>query len=110
MQTLIATIICFLMVYGAVAMVEKLVDKKKKKLRSLKSSHIVLSVKNREDTIEGIVRGIIWESFPGDIIVLDEGSADDTPEILRRLEREIPSLTYMKKEDYISYISNNNDE
>lgn len=106
MQIFIVMIICFLSVYGAIALIENLIVRKKKKLDSGNKVHIIMQVKNQEDNIEGIIRGITWESCAGDIIVVDEGSTDDTQEIMLRLENEFPYLHYMEKEEYIEYIKN----
>ena len=106
MQVLIATVVCFLAVYGVIQLLENLVTVKSRRKRELQQTHIVLRVKNQQDTIEGVIRAITWEPGAGEIIVIDMDSDDDTPVILKRLEDEFPFLHCMSKQEYIAYIAN----
>jgi 4-amino-4-deoxy-L-arabinose transferase-like glycosyltransferase len=57
---------------------------------------------NDAPTIEGLVRRVIATLEPlvsdYEVVVVDDGSADESPEILRRLERELPQLRVVTHE------------
>jgi biofilm PGA synthesis N-glycosyltransferase PgaC len=55
---------------------------------------VVSPVRNEERHIEGAIRAMAAQTRPPDLwLVVDDGSADRTLEILRRFEPEIPYLT-----------------
>lgn len=73
-------------------------------------SHRVLTVKNCEESIEGIIRSTIWqiqtsETVPDELIVIDLDSEDQTRFILRQLAKEYPFIHPMSKTEYIRFIS-----
>lgn len=106
MNILISTVICFLAVYGALQLLIKLMTASRDRNKSVvQQAHIVLSVKNQEDTIENMIRAIAWDPRSGEVVAIDLGSDDETPEILNRLEQEYSFLHCMNKEEYIDYIS-----
>ncbi|MEG2381255.1 MAG: glycosyltransferase [Oscillospiraceae bacterium] len=105
MNILISSVLCFLSVYGAMQLIFKCMAlHTKAQARAIHSTHIVLSVKNQEDTIEGVIRAIAWEPCDGEIVVIDLGSDDDTPKILHKLEREYDFLHCMTKSEYLGFI------
>lgn len=53
---------------------------------------ILMSVKNRELEIEATVRLLLWKNPHAEIYITDQGSKDDTPEILSRLENDYPRI------------------
>lgn len=55
-------------------------------------SRILLSVKDREAGIEAAVRLLLWKNPRSEIYITDQGSQDDTPEILRRLAQDYPRV------------------
>ena len=70
---------------------------------------IVISVKNQQDCIEDIIRTTVWKSLNGfrgkdlpQIYVVDYGSTDNTPEILRRICRDYEFIKVFTREEYIS--------
>ncbi len=77
------------------------------------STHLVITAKNAEDSIEGIVRSIAWQisstsnkSFlPAEVFVIDLGSTDCTFSILEKLTKEYTFIHPMHTTDYITYIS-----
>ncbi len=76
----------------------------------LRPTYSVLTVKNSEETIEGIVRSIAWRTLTGsedaqELIVLDLGSEDQTFLILKKLAKEYPFIHPMKKNEYIRFVS-----
>ena len=51
---------------------------------------IVMPVYNEEDTVEEIVERVLAEEHQKQLIIVDDGSTDGTPEILRRLAEQHP--------------------
>ena len=87
--------------------------KKQQKYHSLKKelrpTYSVLTVKNKEESIEGIVRSIAWQIMTNpdtlrELVVLDLGSQDQTFLILKKLSQEYPFVHPMHKSDYIEFI------
>lgn len=68
--------------------------------------HQVLGVKNAEDSVEGILRCMLLNDHPEEVIVVDFYSEDETAEILRRLHATYPFLRVMYPEEYAEYIRN----
>jgi len=57
--------------------------------------HIIVTVKNQQDAIEGIVKSLVWKSLNNEyggivpnILIIDMGSTDETPKILEKLHRD----------------------
>lgn len=77
---------------------------------SAPDARIVLSVKNQQDSIEGIMRSLIQKNYQSatatDIIVIDLGSTDDTPRILSHFENEYSFVHVTDKDAYIESIRN----
>ena len=80
-------------------------------LKKIKPIHSVLTIRNMEDSIEGIVRSVAWKIqnqkdnlYPQELIVLDLGSTDNTLLILNSLAKEYPFIHPMTKTNYLSYI------
>ena len=74
------------------------------------SSYYVITVKNCEDSIEGILRSTIWQIHtsgisPQELVVIDLDSEDMTGVIIRQLSKEYPFISPMSKTDYIQFIS-----
>jgi hyaluronan synthase len=54
---------------------------------------IIIPVKNEEDNIENCVQSVINSSYKNkEIIVVNDGSTDKTPNILEQLKKEFPDL------------------
>jgi hyaluronan synthase len=54
---------------------------------------IIIPVKNEEDNIENCVQSVINSSYKNkEIIVVNDGSTDKTPNILEQLKKEYPNL------------------
>ncbi len=75
-----------------------------------KASYYVLTVKNCEDSIEGIIRSTVWqiqtsETTPEELVVIDLDSEDQTKFILKQLAKEYPFIHPMSKSEYIRFIS-----
>lgn len=107
-----------LALYGAVYLVIGFVDSVRKKLKNEnKSVKFILLVKNQEDSIEGIIRGLFFQNLFRDIITLDRftvvdmGSADDTLKILEKLKRDYQYLNVVnfdKKDEIFNYFEEDN--
>lgn len=75
-------------------------------LRRPTSIPIVIFVRDRDEYIEGLLRQLLpvvtsgmHPGFKWELIVIDDGSSDDTRQILTRLSREYPILKPLFKED-----------
>lgn len=67
----------------------------------IKSISIVMPVKNEEKHIESVIRQCFRARYPSDnreLIVVDDGSTDDTWQILERLSREFTGLQVRRLE------------
>ncbi|MDX6641129.1 MAG: hypothetical protein QOF12_2140, partial [Solirubrobacteraceae bacterium] len=53
---------------------------------------IVVPAYNEARTLEGVLRRVAELPLREELIVVDDGSVDETPEILARLAAELPSL------------------
>jgi hypothetical protein len=53
---------------------------------------ILIPVRDEEVQVEAAVRAACAQAGEGEVVVLDDGSTDATPEILARLVRELPRL------------------
>lgn len=74
------------------------------------SSYYVLTVKNIEDSIEGIIRSAVWQiqtsqKVTEELIVIDLDSEDRTNFILKQLAKEYPVIHPMSKTEYIHFVS-----
>jgi cellulose synthase/poly-beta-1,6-N-acetylglucosamine synthase-like glycosyltransferase len=70
--------------------------------RSKAKLSIIISAKNQQETIEGIVREFMIktrldkdEDFM-EIVLVDNGSCDHTPEIMKRMSREFGFMEFTK--------------
>lgn len=64
---------------------------KKIKIKSTPSVSIIIPTYNKEDTIESTIKSLLGLSYPRpiDIVVVDDGSTDRTPEILKSFNKKI---------------------
>ncbi len=94
MNILLQSVFCFFVVYGVIQMGIN-IYRELCNVYFVKNEdvYIIITVKNQQDTIEGIIRSIVWKSLNSkrgggivpNILVVDMGSTDETPEILERL-------------------------
>lgn len=105
MLGIFVVILSFFAAYGLVQMIAggvfHLRTAKNKKPVCL---HRVFGVKDAQDSVEGILRCMLLEDRPEEIIVLDFDSKDETVEILSRLRSIYPFLRVMYPEEYAEYI------
>ncbi len=80
----------------------------------IKPPYAVISVKNGEDCIEGVIRSMAWQlqtqaadfkNCINELIVVDLGSTDETSYIVKKLSQEYPFVHYMNKTQYLETIS-----
>jgi cellulose synthase/poly-beta-1,6-N-acetylglucosamine synthase-like glycosyltransferase len=71
--------------------------------RSKAKLSIIISARNQQETIEGIVREFIlktrhdkYEDAFAEIVLVDNGSCDHTPEIMKRMSREFGFMEFTK--------------
>lgn len=60
---------------------------------------IVIPAYNAEETIEQAIDSALAQDVPKEIIVVDDGSADGTPEVLLRLAAEHPELRVIRQQN-----------
>jgi len=72
---------------------------------------IILPVKNNQNDIEALLRSVVWQNLHNknggcvpDIFVVDLGSNDETPEILKRICDDYDFIHVTDKEGYIDLI------
>ncbi len=87
--------LCFFAIYGIIQMALNIYKELHNILIDSSETKIIVTVKNGQDTIEGIVRALVWRSLNNkqggivpEILIADLGSEDETPEILKRLFEE----------------------
>ncbi len=73
--------------------------------------YVVLTVKNQQDSVESMIRSIVWQNLHAQnggvipqIVVVDLGSEDETPNILKRLANDYKFVHITDKEGYLSWI------
>lgn len=60
---------------------------------------ILIPAHNEENVIENTVRSIMRQTYPKfEVIVIDDASDDNTPNILKRLQEEFPNLKVVRRE------------
>lgn len=106
METVMIMILAFFAIYGMVQMVARgLFSIRTQEKHQLLCDHRVIGVRNCADSLEGMVRSLVWEDLREELILLDFGSSDETGEILCRLEAEYEFLHVMTPKEYIRYLS-----
>ena len=53
---------------------------------------VLVPAYDEEATIEAVIRGVLAQPLRTEVIVVDDGSRDATPEILARLAKELPAV------------------
>ncbi|MCG8502597.1 MAG: glycosyltransferase [Firmicutes bacterium] len=108
LNVLIQSLICFFAVYGVIQMVLYIYNG----LHNVcfdksEDVYIIVTVKNQQDTIEGIIRSLVWKSLNNkqggiipNILIVDMGSTDETVKILERLHGEYDFIQVTDSEGY----------
>ncbi len=109
----IVLFLCFFLGIGVLLIFLHKTHAKDILLKKIQPIHSVLTVRNMEESIEGIVRSFAWKIqsykekdslYPQELIILDLDSTDNTFLILDSLAKEYPFIHPMSKTNYISYI------
>ncbi len=74
------------------------------------TTHLTITAKNAEDSIEGIVRSLAWQisnnpNPPTDVYIIDMQSSDQTLFISQKLAEEYNFIHPISKADYIAAIN-----
>ena len=111
---LVKSIIWFLVVFAIIQIlvnIYKYFYTIKRNDNKNKGIYIIVTVKNQQETVEGIIRSIVWrslnKSYYGvvpNILIVDMGSTDDTLKILEKLHNEYEFIKVTDKEEYINII------
>lgn len=101
----------FFAIVGMVSIAEELLHFFLYTRKSEKSACVIVTVKNQQDSVEGMIRGIVWQNLHNNnggqvpqIVVVDLGSEDDTPEILNRIAANYSFVQVTDKEGYLDTI------
>ncbi|MEG6612740.1 hypothetical protein V6C42_07775 [Pseudoclostridium thermosuccinogenes] len=93
-KILFEVVVSVLAIYGAITLASQIINSIRcGKYRKNPGIKLILAVKNQEDVIEGIIRGIYRAGLlekamcSGHLTVLDMGSKDDTVKILMKLKK-----------------------
>lgn len=75
------------------------------------NTHMVITIKNAEESIEGIVRSLAWQisnksNFPTDVYIVDLASTDQTFLISEKLAEEYTFIHPVSMADYIAFLNN----
>ena len=84
-----------------------------RRFSELARSHTVITVKDRENDVEGIIRSLAWKQLNlascgtiPELYAVDLGSCDGTYEILERLALEYDFLRVLHKNEYVEAFDN----
>ena len=76
--------------------------------------NFIITAKNTEENLEGLLRGIMFKILYGkedtidSIILTDLNSTDKTKEILLKLTQDYENVKFMEKEDLVDFLVNDN--
>lgn len=104
---ILKTAITFFAVYGFVQVIKDIISMFLYDDKDSNEFFIVVKVKNSADTLESIIRLIIWKwlcqmrgrSVPN-ILIVDLGSTDETPQIANKLCDDFEFIYYTTEELY----------
>ena len=104
-----SSVVCFFAIFGVIQMLKYITGMV---LNSKSEFLIVVTVKNQQDDIEGIVRSIAWKSLNGlghscvpTILLVDLESTDETPKILERLSNDYDFIKVTNRQGYIDLLT-----
>ena len=67
--------------------------------------HVVISTKNKEENIEGIIRTVMLVTNSSPMIVIDDNSSSDTKYILQRLKMVYPNINVLSIHEYMDFLN-----
>ena len=92
------TIVWTLAIYGLIEIIKTIININTYTNMKSDGIYLIVAVKNQDNKIEGFMRSLLFRIIYGKedsvkkIIVADLDSKDDTPKILKRLEKEYDEL------------------
>lgn len=115
MNVVLYSVICFFALYGILELILTIIHYRPQTNgeKIISKPYAVLSIKNHEDCIESVIRSIAWHmtaqagcaQYITELIVIDLGSSDQTPDILNLLSHEYDFIHVMNKDEYLNYVS-----
>lgn len=108
MYSVFLFVVLFFAVYGVLQIIAKSVFGFNREKSDAIFVHRVIGVKDCQETIEGMIRSVVWEDMREELIVVDMGSKDETLEILKRLEQHYDFLKVMTTEEYAEHLQEKN--
>jgi len=111
---ILISIFTFFAFYGVLHITTDIVSAiARRRADELVKSYTVITVKDRENDIEGIIRSLAWKQlrlasagYVPEIYAVDLGSCDGTFEILQKLSFEYDYLTALRNDEYIEVFTN----
>ena len=98
--------------FGMISLMIRVIMGFKWKGKSGKGKYsIIISARNQEDTIEGLIRGFILktgvdgqEEALFNVVLVDADSSDDTPKVMQRLAKEYCFVKFVTCQELPSYL------
>ena len=96
--------------FGIISLIIRVIMGFKWKGKSGKGKYsVIISARNQEDTIEGLIRGFILktgvdgqEEALFNVVLVDADSSDDTPEVMKRLAKEYCFVKFVNCQELLS--------
>ncbi len=105
MELLFSMFVWLFAAYGLLRFVMKLLSLcDKRKGTQPVYAHRVLAVRDCADSLEGLVRSLVWSDLNEEVFVVNLGLDAETKLILQKLKIEYPFLRIMTPQQYIEYI------
>lgn len=108
---LLDTLLYFFVCVGIIKLLGDIWEFFLEKKKALKDTYVVLTVKNQQDSVEGIIRSIVWQNLKGknggiipQIVVVNLDSMDETGKILEKLSDSYDFIHVMDKAGYMEWI------
>lgn len=105
------TIMWILSIYGLIEIIKLLIVCKLNNIQKDNNIHIIVTVKNQENNIEGFIRTVMLKSLKDNmkkILVVDLNSKDKTKEILQKLSEENEIINLVTWEECKSIVEKEN--
>ena len=65
--------------------------------QSMSDSLVIIPTYNEKENIEKMIRKVFSLSVPFDVLIVDDGSPDGTPEIVKRLQLEFSGKLFIEE-------------
>lgn len=107
-DVVIKTLITFFCIYGLTDFFKGILKFFFVPKNSLNNLVIVVKVLNSEKTLEGTIRMLLWKTlstshggFTPNILIVDMGSTDSTPEIAKKLCNDYEFISFKTYDEYL---------